>query len=70
MARDTTPNFEPHLASRKEGDLVLWWVRMKTALGEYVSLTEENHNKTIVAREMRKIRQEMAKVWLESRRMP
>lgn len=67
MTRDTTPNFEPHLNSRREGDLVLWYVRMKTGPGEFIALSDEDYSKPATAREMRRIRQEMARVWFASK---
>lgn len=64
MPRDATPNFEPHLHSR---DGIQWVVRMKTGLGEYVWLTDETPSKRLAARDMRRIRQEMAEAWHKAR---
>jgi len=65
MAEDRTPIFEPHLASREVSGNAIWYVRIKTGAGEFITLSDETACKPVAAREMRRIRQEMAEQWLD-----
>lgn len=69
MVRDTTPKFTPQLASRVIGEhppCEWWYVRMRTAAGEYVVLSDDYITKRGAARKMRSIREEMGQLWLKS----
>ncbi|GAA0236259.1 hypothetical protein LNAOJCKE_0972 [Methylorubrum aminovorans] len=72
MVGITTPNFEPHLVpldeagNRCENRKALYWaVVMKTGPGQYDWLTDKLLGKPRAAREMRRIREEMARLWWE-----
>ncbi|HCU2052918.1 TPA: hypothetical protein OUI21_006033 [Pseudomonas aeruginosa] len=68
MARDTTPKYVPHLASfftKEHPGVELWYVRMKTASGEYVILTENYASKRNAARKMRQIREDMGRDYVK-----
>lgn len=63
--RDTTPNFEPHLAEDGDG---FWYVRMKERLGEYrVLWARDGAGKYAAAKALRAIRREMAEAWWNAR---
>jgi hypothetical protein len=73
MARDTTPNYEPHLVPcdaqghRCERSVaILWAVVMKTGPGQFDWLSDPLPRR-MAAREMRRIRAEMARLWWEKR---
>lgn len=59
--------FVPHLASRDIEGVEHWYVRMKVKAGEFDILSEERILKEWAARDLRRIRKEMAKLWLSSR---
>jgi hypothetical protein len=59
--RDTTPNHVPHLAYDEDG--ACWYVRAKTAPGEYLILSNATASKRLAGRDLRRIRREMLKLW-------
>lgn len=68
MSRDTTAKYVPHLASRVIGEhpqTDWWYVRMKTNEGEYAILSDAYITKRGAARQMRRIREEMARLWMK-----
>lgn len=68
MARDTTPKFVPQLASRTIGEhppTEWWYVRMRVANGDWTILSDDYITKRGAAREMRRIREEMGRLWME-----
>lgn len=68
MARDTTPKYVPQLASRTIGDhpsCEWWYVRMRVASGDWTILSDDFITKRGAAREMRRIREEMGRLWIE-----
>lgn len=70
MTRDTTPKFVPHLACRVIGEHPAsewWYVRMRTAQGDYTILSDDFITKRGAAREMRRIREEMGRLWLDAK---
>jgi hypothetical protein len=56
--------FVPHLASREIEGVEHWYVRMETKTGSFDILSETRILKTWATRDLRRIRQEMAELWL------
>lgn len=59
------PLWVPHLASCEEDGHVRWYVRMREAPGEYVTLTETFRAKLTAARHLKTIRRKMGQHYLK-----
>lgn len=56
--------FVPHLASREIEGVEHWYVRMETKTGCFDILSDAQIMKVWATRDLRRIRQEMAELWL------
>lgn len=56
--------FVTHLASRDIDGSEHWYVRMETKIGEFVVLSDAHIIKRWATRDLRRIRKEMAELWL------
>lgn len=55
--------FVPHLHTCEVDGLEHWYVRMETQEGWFDSMSEPKVSKKLAASDLRRIRQEMAKLW-------
>lgn len=61
MARDTTPNNEPHLSQNADG---LFYVRIKEPGGNGWTILSEPSGRLQAKRELRRIREEMVSLYM------